>query len=65
VVVVVGFGFAPAIATEFLEALNRTVEREMANFGTPSARFEKFRPALGVRIFNLELLDEGVIRSKN
>jgi hypothetical protein len=28
---VVGFGFAPATATEFLEALNRTVERDMAH----------------------------------
>jgi hypothetical protein len=27
---VVGFGFAPTTATEFLEALNRTVERDMA-----------------------------------
>jgi hypothetical protein len=27
---VVGFGFAPATATELLEALNRTVERDMA-----------------------------------
>jgi hypothetical protein len=27
---VVGFGFAPATATEFLEVLNRTVERDMA-----------------------------------
>jgi hypothetical protein len=26
----VGFGFAPTAATEFLEALNRTVERDMA-----------------------------------
>ncbi len=25
-----GFGFAPTTATEFLEALNRTVERDMA-----------------------------------
>lgn len=27
---VVGFGFAPTTATEFLEALNRTVQRDMA-----------------------------------
>jgi hypothetical protein len=27
---VVGFGFTPTTATEFLEALNRTVERDMA-----------------------------------
>ena len=27
---VVGFGFAPATATEFLEVLNRTVQRDMA-----------------------------------
>jgi hypothetical protein len=27
---VVGFGFAPATATEFLEALNRTIQRDMA-----------------------------------
>ena len=27
---VVGFGFAPTTATEFLEVLNRTVERDMA-----------------------------------
>jgi hypothetical protein len=28
---VVGFGFYPADATEFLKALNHTVEREMAS----------------------------------
>ena len=27
---VVGFGFAPTTATEFLEVLNRTIERDMA-----------------------------------
>jgi hypothetical protein len=30
---VVGFGFAPTTTTEFLEALNRTVERDMAKAG--------------------------------
>jgi hypothetical protein len=27
---VVGFGFSPVTATEFLEVLNRTVQRDMA-----------------------------------